>query len=149
MMYGTPCSATIDWCAVTTADEKPPVRISTLSSVIILVTAFCPPSRVDSSSPWTSSMVTFFPRLLTKTPPFALISSAASWADCQTSLPVVDAGPVMEATTPSLRLPGDACAWVQPAKQAETTSRPTMAAISTAFIPLPQVLCYSMTRVAI
>ena len=111
MMYGTLFSATIDWWAVTTADEKPPTRASTLSSVIILVTALIPPSRVDSSSPWTSSMVTFFPRLLTKTPPFALISSAASCADCHMSRPVVEAGPVIDATTPSFRAAGAAGWW--------------------------------------
>ncbi len=50
-------------------------------------------------------MVTFFPRLLTKTPPFALISSAASWADCQTSLPVVEAGPGHGGDDPELQAP--------------------------------------------
>ncbi len=126
MMYGTLFSATIDWWAVTTADENPPTRASTLSSVTILVTTFCPPSRVDSSSPWTSSMVAFFPRLLTKTPPFALISSAASWADCHMSLPVVEAGPVIEATTPSLRVAGAAGCVVQPATSAAASTSPAM-----------------------
>jgi len=49
-------------------------------------------------------MGTFLPRSLMYTPPSALISSTASTADCQISFPVVLADPVIEATTPILRV---------------------------------------------
>jgi hypothetical protein len=67
-------------------------------------------------------MLTFLPRSFTKIPPFALISSWASIADCQISLPVVLDDPVIEATTPIVISSAVAVVCAQPAMKAATST---------------------------
>src|SRR5271157_5116780 len=133
--YGTLLLATIDWCADTTALENPPTSMSTLSWVINWETAVIPPSLVEASSPRMTWIGIFLPRELTYTPPFALISLAASCADCHIPFPVVLEGPVIDATMPTFRAwVGEAACWVQPAKNAERMSIPARASIGRCFI---------------